>query len=285
MSSRRAWKSSRIAKNSSARFAIDVVRHVVNASAALRTAASTSSTDARSTAPLCTPAAGLNTGPVRPDVPSTRLPPIQWGNPRDRPVALDRGGLGKLRHRSILLESVSWEGIAAAASSRPAPRQTSTSPVSQSLGVAGVEALRNHSERSADEPCVHCSRLRAPSRSSPTAAAAPSPSRRRPSRAGRGRRSTGPRPRRSSPPGARAARGRGSRSRVVLLLAADISLDPEHGLHVVADLVRDHVRRRSRRARRSAARAPGRRRGRGTPCCPPGSRTGRSPTTPAPQPV
>ena len=46
---------------------------------ALWTAASTSSTDARSTAPVWTPAAGLKTGPLRPDVPSTRAPSIQCG--------------------------------------------------------------------------------------------------------------------------------------------------------------------------------------------------------------
>ena len=57
-SSRRAWKSSRIAKNSSARFASDVVRHDSNASAAFATTASTSALDARSTAPVCTPRAG-----------------------------------------------------------------------------------------------------------------------------------------------------------------------------------------------------------------------------------
>ena len=59
MSSRRAWNSSRIAKNSSARFAIDVPRQAWNASLAFRTAASTSSADARSTAPRWTPVAGL----------------------------------------------------------------------------------------------------------------------------------------------------------------------------------------------------------------------------------
>jgi hypothetical protein len=59
MSSRRAWNSSRIAKKSSARLAIEVERHASSASVAFATAASTSSTEARSTAPCCSPAAGL----------------------------------------------------------------------------------------------------------------------------------------------------------------------------------------------------------------------------------
>ena len=46
-------------KKSSARFASETVRHVSQASAAFRTAASISSTDARSTAPDCVPVAGL----------------------------------------------------------------------------------------------------------------------------------------------------------------------------------------------------------------------------------
>ncbi len=62
----------------SARFASDTVRHVANASLATWTAWSISATDARSTAPLCRPDAGLYTGLVRPEVPATVAPSIQW---------------------------------------------------------------------------------------------------------------------------------------------------------------------------------------------------------------
>jgi hypothetical protein len=41
-------------------------------------AASTSSTVAKATSPLCRPVAGLYTAPLRPDVPGTARPPIQW---------------------------------------------------------------------------------------------------------------------------------------------------------------------------------------------------------------
>ena len=61
----------------SARFANETVRHDAKAAFAAWTARSTSSTDARSTAPLCRPVAGLKTGLVRPDPPATEEPPIQ----------------------------------------------------------------------------------------------------------------------------------------------------------------------------------------------------------------
>lgn len=48
--------------------------------------------------------------------------------------------------------------------------------VSHDLGVPPRYPSRNHFVRSTDDPCVQCSGLRAPSRSSPTAAAAASPS-------------------------------------------------------------------------------------------------------------
>ena len=78
MSSLRAWTSSRIANISSARFASDTPRHEAKAAFADCTALSTSSTDARSTAPLCRPVAGLKTFAVRPEVPGTGEPSIQW---------------------------------------------------------------------------------------------------------------------------------------------------------------------------------------------------------------
>ena len=46
-------------KKSSARLASDVARHAGNAAFAAWTAASTSSADAKSTAPVCRPVAGL----------------------------------------------------------------------------------------------------------------------------------------------------------------------------------------------------------------------------------
>ena len=55
----------------------DAERHSALAAFALATAASTSSRPARSTSALCNPVAGLNTGPVRPEVPAVILPSIQ----------------------------------------------------------------------------------------------------------------------------------------------------------------------------------------------------------------
>src|SRR5579885_658862 len=78
ISSRRSCTSSRMRKKSSARRASESDRHAGNAAFAAWTAASTSSTEAKSTAPVCSPVAGLNTGPVRPDSPARREPPIQW---------------------------------------------------------------------------------------------------------------------------------------------------------------------------------------------------------------
>ena len=77
-SSRRAATSSRIRKNSSARFASETARQAGKAAFAAWTARSTSSTVAKSTAPVCRPVAGLYTAPVRPDWPLTMWPPIQW---------------------------------------------------------------------------------------------------------------------------------------------------------------------------------------------------------------
>ena len=77
-SSRRSCSSSRIRNISSARFAIDIARQAGKAALAAWTAASISSGEARSTSPVWRPMAGLKTGPLRPDVPATRSPPIQW---------------------------------------------------------------------------------------------------------------------------------------------------------------------------------------------------------------
>jgi hypothetical protein len=55
----------------------DVARQPGKAVAAAPTAASTSSTEARSTSACCSPVAGFHTGPVRPDVPATVCPSIQ----------------------------------------------------------------------------------------------------------------------------------------------------------------------------------------------------------------
>ncbi len=78
MSSRCSWQSSRMRKKSSARRASETARQLSNASLAFATAASISSTEAKSTSPLCSPVAGFHTGPLRPDVPGTLFPPIQW---------------------------------------------------------------------------------------------------------------------------------------------------------------------------------------------------------------
>ena len=78
ISLRFASTSSRMRNMISARFDRLVERQVTDAAFADATAASTSSSDARSTMPDCSPSAGLNTGAVRPDVDSTTRPSIQW---------------------------------------------------------------------------------------------------------------------------------------------------------------------------------------------------------------
>ena len=78
MSSRCWWNSSRTRNKISARRESDVARHAGNAAFATATASPTSSTEAKSTAPVCRPVAGLYTGPLRPDFPATAIPPIQW---------------------------------------------------------------------------------------------------------------------------------------------------------------------------------------------------------------
>ena len=65
------WNSSRTRNRISARRESDVARHAGNAAFAAATARSTSSMDAKSTAPVCLPVAGLYTGPLRPDFPAT----------------------------------------------------------------------------------------------------------------------------------------------------------------------------------------------------------------------
>jgi hypothetical protein len=58
--SSRCWSNSdRIRNMMSARFERDVARHAGNAALAVATASPTSSTDAKSTAPVCRPVAGL----------------------------------------------------------------------------------------------------------------------------------------------------------------------------------------------------------------------------------
>ena len=78
MSARCAFRISRIENMSSARLPSESARQAGKAAFALATAASISSTEAKSTSPVCRPVAGLKTGPVRPDVPGTSGPPIQW---------------------------------------------------------------------------------------------------------------------------------------------------------------------------------------------------------------
>jgi len=56
----------------------EVARQAGKAAFAAATAAATSSADAKSTSLAVRPVAGSNTGPVRPEVPGTRAPPIQW---------------------------------------------------------------------------------------------------------------------------------------------------------------------------------------------------------------
>src|SRR3990172_3305075 len=74
------WASTRfrIRNRMSVRFDSDVARQAGKAAFAAAIAASTSSTEAKSTSRASTPVAGSKTGPRRPDVPATRWPPIQW---------------------------------------------------------------------------------------------------------------------------------------------------------------------------------------------------------------
>ena len=61
----------------SVRLLSDVARQAGNAVRAAATAASTSPVDAKSTCFVTWPVAGSKTSPWRPEVPSTRRPPIQ----------------------------------------------------------------------------------------------------------------------------------------------------------------------------------------------------------------
>ena len=65
-------------KKSSARRASETARQSGKAALAAWTAASTSSAEAKSTDPVCSPVAGSKTGPALPELPSRRRPPIQW---------------------------------------------------------------------------------------------------------------------------------------------------------------------------------------------------------------
>ncbi len=74
----RAWRISRNANSTPARWDSDACRQVAAASLAVATACSTSASEARATAPVTFPVAGLCTGEVRPEVASYARPPIQW---------------------------------------------------------------------------------------------------------------------------------------------------------------------------------------------------------------
>ncbi len=103
ISSRRSCTSSRIANRISARFAIESARHAGNAAFAAWTARSTSSAVAKSTAPDCWPVAGLNTGPLRPDVPAYGAPEIQWL------IGLTAAGASRTSVTVSLLGKLDWE--------------------------------------------------------------------------------------------------------------------------------------------------------------------------------
>src|SRR5262245_28421172 len=77
ISLRLASINSRMWNITSARRPRPVARQAGSAALAAATAASTSATLAKSTLAACSPVAGLNTGPERPDVPSTTAPSIQ----------------------------------------------------------------------------------------------------------------------------------------------------------------------------------------------------------------
>src|SRR5262249_47824118 len=74
----RFWStSSRRRKNALARRPSGAAPHSAAALTAERTASSTSAPEANTTRPVSIPRAGSYTGPLRPDDPGTRLPPIQ----------------------------------------------------------------------------------------------------------------------------------------------------------------------------------------------------------------
>src|SRR5690606_6749682 len=78
ISSRCASSSSRYLNRIAVRRASEEAPQVVKASLAAATAASTSSAVANATCFSWTPVAGFQTGPKRPEVPSTGLPPMKW---------------------------------------------------------------------------------------------------------------------------------------------------------------------------------------------------------------
>ena len=97
------------------------MRHEANAAFADWTARSTSSTEASCTSPVCRPAAGLNTGLVRPEVPATEgaVDPVVDG--RDPGAVRIRALTGRgceLSHVSLL--KMYREGSAAAAAASTA---------------------------------------------------------------------------------------------------------------------------------------------------------------------
>src|SRR6478752_2219272 len=77
-SSRLSCSRARKANSTDDRLDSGARRHCSAAILAPATAASTSAAVARSTSALCTPVAGLYTGEVRPEVPATVAPSIQW---------------------------------------------------------------------------------------------------------------------------------------------------------------------------------------------------------------
>src|SRR4051794_39570732 len=96
ISLRLASTSSRMWNITSARRPTPVARQPSDAARATATAASTSATLAKSTLAVWSPVAGLNTGPLRPEVPSTTAPSIQWlmrlmGSPSDSSECFVRG--------------------------------------------------------------------------------------------------------------------------------------------------------------------------------------------------
>src|SRR5918996_2606426 len=110
MSVLRSSRSSRMRKNTSARLESDVARQPGSASFAASTAFETSCGVAKSTSCVCSPVAGLYTGPVRPDSPGTILPPIQ--NPiRSMVSSLRSGKRVPMLARLNAAQEGGWPGV------------------------------------------------------------------------------------------------------------------------------------------------------------------------------
>ena len=108
--SSRCWSARLRMRNMiSVRLLMLVARQPGKASCAMRTASLTSSVEAKSTSRATSPVAGLKTDPLRPLVPATRAPLIQWltrsSSVRSPPDATGGSATWVMKSRALL---ISW---------------------------------------------------------------------------------------------------------------------------------------------------------------------------------